>query len=108
MKTLRMINGIFLGLSLCFALAIPILGIGSATINWNGICYGFTDGQVPCSWWEYTQNEMFWASFIFLPLLVMTLLMWGLMNLIRWVRRGAGTINSPRRFHDKENSHVQK
>ncbi|MBK7320327.1 hypothetical protein [Candidatus Villigracilis affinis] len=94
MKTFRIINWIFVGLSLCFLLAIPVLGLGSAAINWNGVCHGFTDGQAPCSWWEYTQNEMFWASFIFLPLLVVTLFTWGLMNLIRWGMRVFRNTNS--------------
>jgi hypothetical protein len=37
---------------------------------------------------------MFWASFIFLPLLVVTLFTWGLMNLIRWGMRVFRNTNS--------------
>ena len=87
MKAIRIVNLIFLGLSLCFLLAIPILGLGSTAVNWHGICYGFTDGQSPCSWWEFTQNEMFWSSFLFIPLLVATLGMWLVWNVALWLIR---------------------
>lgn len=85
MKTVRIINWIFLALSICFMLAIPLMGIGSASANWQGICYGFTDSQLPCSWWEFAKNEMFWSSFMFVPLLALTLGIWLVVNIIQWV-----------------------
>ena len=87
MKTIRVIHWVFLALTLCFLLAIPLLGMGSAAIHWNGTCYGFTDGQWACPWWEFAQNEMFWAGFLFFPLTIMTLGMWGVLTLIRWGMR---------------------
>ncbi len=87
MKAVRIINWVFMALTLCFALAIPVLGIGSAAVNWNGTCYGFTDSQWACPFWEFAQNEMFWASFIFTPLTMMTLGMWGVLTMIRWGMR---------------------
>ena len=84
MKAIRIIHLIFLALALCFMLAIPVLGVGSTAANWDGICYGFTDGEWSCPWWEYAQNEMFWAAFIFFPLIIMTLGLWGMFTVIRW------------------------
>jgi hypothetical protein len=83
----RIINWVFLALSLCFALAIPVVGIGSTVANWDGMCYGFTDSQLPCSWWEFAKNEMFWNSLMFVPLTVMTLGLWGLLTITRWGMR---------------------
>ncbi|MCQ3937374.1 MAG: hypothetical protein DPW18_10045 [Chloroflexi bacterium] len=84
MKAFRFISLIFLAVSVCFLLAIPVLGFGSTAINWKGICYGFTDGQTPCSWWEFAQNEMFWTSMLVVPLLAMTLATWLIVTIIRW------------------------
>lgn len=84
MKRIRIINWIFLALALCFVIAIPVMGIGTAMANWDGMCYGFTDSQAPCSWWEFAKNEMFWNALMFGPLIVMTVGLWGLLTMIRW------------------------
>ncbi|MFN8411528.1 MAG: hypothetical protein U0Z26_03990 [Anaerolineales bacterium] len=84
-KRLRIINSIFLVLSLCFLFAIPALGLASTLTNWHGICYGFTDTQTPCSQWEYAQNEMFWSSFLFIPLFLMTMTGWIILHGIRLI-----------------------
>lgn len=94
MKAIRTINWIFLALTLCFVLAIPVLGIGTAMANWDGMCYGFTDSQLPCSWWEFAKNEMFWNSLMFGPLTVMTLGIWFIMNIIQWAVRTRRRTNS--------------
>jgi hypothetical protein len=94
-KTIRIANWFFLAVSLCLALAVPVLGIVSTTLNWQGICYGFTDGQAPCSWWEFAQNEMFWAAFLFAPLLVLVLAAWLTVNIIHWAVRAYRRANSP-------------
>jgi hypothetical protein len=85
MKTVRILNWIFLGASIFLLLAIPVMGIGSAAANWQGMCYGFTDSQAPCSWWEFAKNEMFWSSFMFVPLLALMLGVWLVVNIIQWV-----------------------
>ena len=84
MKTVQVIKWIFLGAGLCSLLGIPLLGLGSAAMSWHGICYGFTDSQLPCTWWEFAKNEMFWASFLLLPLSAMTLGGWLIVNIIQW------------------------
>ena len=68
-RAFRIIKLIFLGISILLCLAIPVAGLVSAATSWEGICYGFTDGQHACPWWEYAGMEMFWASFLFIPLL---------------------------------------
>jgi predicted membrane protein len=63
-----------LGILLC--LAIPVAGLVSTVLNWHGICYGFTDSQSPCAWWKFAGNEIFWSSFLFIPFLFITSLIW--------------------------------
>ena len=86
MKAIRRLNLVFLVVSLCLLLAIPVLGIGSAMSNWHGMCYGFTDSQWECPFLEFAKNEMFWASFMFIPPLVMVLAAWLVFHVIRlWI-----------------------
>lgn len=86
MKTIQKMNLIFLGVSLCLLLAIPVLGIGSAVSNWNGMCYGFTDSQWECPFWEFANNEMFWSAFLFVPPLVVVVGAWLAIHLVRlWI-----------------------
>jgi len=75
-RAFRIIKLVFLVLGILLCLAIPVAGIVSAATTWEGICYGFTDGQHACSWWEYAGNEMFWASFLFIPLLFVATIVW--------------------------------
>ncbi len=75
-RTFRLIKLVFLGASVLLCLAIPVAGLVSTAGGWEGVCYGLTDGQAACPWWEYALNEMFWASFIFIPLLFMASLVW--------------------------------
>jgi hypothetical protein len=76
---------IFLVIGILLCLAIPVAGIVSAATSWEGICYGFTDGQHDCSWWEYARTEMFWASFLFIPLLFGATLVWLLMSAVQFI-----------------------
>jgi hypothetical protein len=75
-RAFRIIKLIFLGISVLLCLAIPVAGLVSTATSWEGICYGFTDGQHECSWWEYAGAEMFWASFLFVPLLFVASVVW--------------------------------
>jgi len=75
-RTFRIVKLILLALSIVLCLAIPVAGLISTTLNWHGVCYGFTDSQSPCTWWEFARNEMFWSSFIFIPFLFITSLIW--------------------------------
>ena len=84
-RTFRTIKLIFLIAGILFCLAIPIVGLGSTAINYHGICYGFTDSQSPCTWMEFARNEMFWASFIFIPLLFLAAVVWILMAAVQFV-----------------------
>jgi hypothetical protein len=84
-KTFRIIKIIFLGLGILLCLAIPIAGLVSTAANYRGICHGFTDGQSPCTWWEFARNEMFWASFILIPLLMMASAVWLIMAAVQFI-----------------------
>jgi len=44
-RTFRIIKLIFFGISILLCLAIPVAGLVSTATSWEGICYGFTDGQ---------------------------------------------------------------
>lgn len=84
-RVFRIIKLIFLGLSILLCLAIPIAGIVSTATSWEGICYGFTDGQHDCPWWEYVGTEMFWASFLFIPLLFAASVIWLVMAILQFI-----------------------
>jgi hypothetical protein len=81
----RIIKLVFLVLSILLCLAIPVAGIISTLTSWEGICYGFTDGQHDCPWWEYVRTEMFWASFLFIPLLFGAAVVWLGMSAVQFV-----------------------
>jgi hypothetical protein len=85
-RTFRIIKLVFLVIAVLLCLAIPVLGLISTALSWHGICYGFTDGQAPCSWWEYARNEMFWASFIIIPLLLLASVTWLGMSLVQFIK----------------------
>ena len=84
-RAFRIIKLIFLVVDILLCLVIPVAGIVSAATGWDGICYGFTDGQHNCSWWEYAGIEMFWASFLFIPLLFGAAVVWLLMSAVQFV-----------------------
>lgn len=84
-RIFRIIKLIFLGISILLCLAIPVAGLISTVTGWEGICYGFTDGQHDCSWWEFAGTEMFWASFLFIPLLFVASLVWIVIAIIQFV-----------------------
>jgi hypothetical protein len=71
-RAIRLIKLIFLAASILLCLAIPVAGLVSTATGWEGIC----DGQHDCPWWEYAGMEMFWASFLFIPLLFGASVVW--------------------------------
>lgn len=79
------VKRVFLVLTLLLLLAVPVVGLVSAAFNWEGVCYGFTDGESPCSWWEFARNEMFWAMFIFVPFLFLASLVYIGMSLAEFI-----------------------
>ena len=83
-RAFRIIKLVFLVLSILLCLAIPIAGLVSTATSWEGICYGFTDGQHDCPWWEYAGTEMFWTSFLFIPLLFAASVIWLLMAALQF------------------------
>ncbi len=84
-KTFRIIKLTFLALGILLLLAIPIVGLTSTALTYHGTCYGFTDAQAQCSWMEYASNEMFWASFIFVPLLFLASIAWLIMAAVQFI-----------------------
>jgi len=96
-RAFRTIKLIFLGISILLCLAIPIVGLISTTTSWEGICYGFTDGQHDCPWWEYAGTEMFWASFAFIPLLFVASLVWIAIAIIQFMIGRVERIKSTRK-----------
>ena len=102
-RAFRIIKLIFLGISVLLCLAIPVAGLISTATSWEGICYGFTDGQHSCSWWEYARNEMFWASFLFIPLLFATSLVWITIAVIQFVM---GRLNKKKELAVETNAKI--
>jgi hypothetical protein len=84
-RAFRIIKLVFLAASLLLCLAIPVAGLISTATGWEGICYGFSDGQHNCPWWEYAGMEMFWTSFLFVPLLFVAALVWLVMAVAQFV-----------------------
>ena len=84
-RVFRIIKLIFLVISILLCLAIPVAGLISTATSWEGICYGFTDGQHDCPWWEYAGTEMFWASFLFIPVLFAAAIIWLVMSVVQFV-----------------------
>ncbi|MBN1449800.1 MAG: hypothetical protein JW963_02205 [Anaerolineales bacterium] len=84
-RIFRIIKLVFLGLSVLLCLAIPIAGLVSTATSWEGLCYGFTNGQHDCSWWEFATTEMFWASFSFIPLLFAATAIWLVMAALQFI-----------------------
>ena len=95
-RAFRIIKLIFLILSISLCLVIPVAGLVSTATSWEGICYGFTDGQYNCPWWEYAGTEMFWTSFLFIPLLFGAAVIWLVMAAIQFIaaRRSASHLKS--------------
>jgi len=83
-RVFRIIKLIFLGISILLCLAIPVAGLVSTATSWEGICYGFTGGQHDCPWWEYAGLEMFWGSFVFIPLLFGASIVWLIMAFLQF------------------------
>ena len=63
----RKINRILLFLGLLLLVAVLLIGIISAAVNWQGICESGTAGPEPCSWIQFALREMFWGIFLFIP-----------------------------------------
>ena len=84
-RTFRIIKLVFLILGVLLCLAIPLMGLISTAVTYHGVCHGFTDGQSPCTWMEYARNEMFWSSFIFVPLLFLASLVWLIMAAVQFI-----------------------
>lgn len=84
-RTIRIIKLIFLALALLLCLAVPVMGLLSTAFYWEGTCHGFTDGAWECSWWEFAQKEIFWASMIFIPFIFLVSLAWLGMALVQFI-----------------------
>lgn len=85
-RAFRIIQLVFLVIAVLLCLAIPVSALVSTLTGWHGICYGFTDGQAECSWWEFGRNELFWASFLFIPFLFIASLVWLGMSLAQFIQ----------------------
>lgn len=84
-RVFSIIKLIFLVIGILLCLAIPVAGTVSTITSWEGVCYGFTDGQHSCPWWEFAGTEMFWASFLFIPLLFAAAVIWLLMAVLQFI-----------------------
>ncbi len=83
-RLFRIIKLIFLVVGLLLLLAIPVSGLISTAMNWEGVCTNL-DVQTPCTWWEYAGNEMSWAIFIFIPFLFIAALVFLGMSLAQFI-----------------------
>ena len=84
-RVFRIIKLIFLVISILLCLTTPVAGLSSTVTGWEGICYGFTDGQHDCPWWEYVGREMFWVLFMFIPLLFGASVVWLAMAKLQFI-----------------------
>jgi hypothetical protein len=84
-RAFRIIKLIFLVASLLLCLAIPAAGLVSTATGWHGVCQGFNHEQHACPWWEYAGTEMFWASFLFVPLLFAASIIWLVMAALQFI-----------------------
>jgi len=84
-RAFRIVKRIFPIITLLLVLAVPMVGMISAAVNWHGVCFGFTDGESLCTWWEFARNEVFWATFIFIPFFSLASLAYLGMALAEWV-----------------------
>ena len=84
-RTFRIIKLIFLVTSILLCLAIPVAGLVSTVRGWDGTCQGFNHDQWDCPWWEYAGTEMFWSSFMFIPLLFVAALVWLVMAALQFI-----------------------
>jgi hypothetical protein len=84
-RIINFIKLIFLALALLLVLAVPIIGFVSASVNWEGTCYGLTNIERECSWWQFAWDEMFWTLMFFIPFVFFTALAWIAMALVQFV-----------------------
>jgi len=75
-RTFHVIKLIFLVTGILLLIAIPIVGLISTTNTYQGFCPDAANGERPCTWMQYAGNEMFWASFIFIPFLFLASIVW--------------------------------
>ena len=86
-RAFRIIKLVFLAASILLCLAIPVAGLVSTATGWHGTCQGSHGDQYACPWWKYAATEMFWASFLFIPLLFAASLVWLAMAAVQFVQR---------------------
>lgn len=84
-RVFRIIKLTFLVISILLCLAIPVAGIFSTVKNWEGACQGFNQDETACPWWEYAGTEMFWAAFVFIPLLFGAGVVWLVMAAAQFI-----------------------
>lgn len=79
---MRTSTRVLLGLT-CAAPFVPLaLGLLSGALNYKGICYGFMDGEAPCTFFDYVRTESTFALMV-LPCLLAPLALGWLVVLIR-------------------------
>lgn|GEM_PF-2078366 len=79
MKTPIRFQTIFtiLGTISALCLLSPVaVGIASASLTYDGNCYGFTDGAAPCSWWQFAQDQMSYGVLIAFSPAIFVLMGW--------------------------------
>lgn len=55
-----------------------VLGIAVAASSYHGFCYGFTDGQWPCTFGEKAVLNISYLSFLFGLIIPIPFLFWGI------------------------------
>jgi hypothetical protein len=83
-RAFRIVKLIFLGISILLCLAIPVVGLISTAISWEGVCES-ASGLYACPWWQFAGNEMLWTSFLFIPLLFAAAIIWLVMSAVQFV-----------------------
>jgi phosphotransferase system glucose/maltose/N-acetylglucosamine-specific IIC component len=85
-RAFRIIKLVFLVLGLLLLLAIPVTGLISAAVHYEGVCERQAGEPSPCSWWQYAVNEMFWVMFIFIPYFFAAAVAWTGMSLVQFIQ----------------------
>ncbi len=85
-RAFRIIKLVFLVLGLLLLLAVPVTGLISAAVHWDGLCEGQAGEPSPCSWWEFAVKEMFWVMFIFIPYFFAAAVAWTGMSLAQFIQ----------------------
>lgn len=84
-RAFRVVKRIFLILTVLLLIVVAAIGLFSALFNWQGVCDQADGTQAPCSRLGFAINEMFWATFLFIPFFFIATLVYLGMSLAQFI-----------------------